>query len=119
MRTVIFGIFSCAIAVFVLLPLGCEEEDGDADFSCAEKACVNDDGNTHTDCPCDADYCVPDMSGIEYANLTPLTCTAQNCTMGDASTCPPGFSCKEIPDFVITMGTEEGLVLPKYMCGKD
>ncbi len=88
------------------------------DFSCSSKACENPDGNTHDGCPCSADYCVPDVPGVGFAGLVPKTCTARGCTPEDESTCPEGLACKAIPEFVINMMAEDGVVMPATLCGK-
>ncbi len=93
----------------------CGEKE--CDFMCLADPCVNADGNTHTDCGCDADYCVPDEAGVEFAGLTPLSCTTANCDPDNAATCPEGTECSVIPAFVVDMFAEKGIIMPPTMCG--
>ncbi|MEC9072752.1 MAG: SUMF1/EgtB/PvdO family nonheme iron enzyme, partial [Myxococcota bacterium] len=90
---------------------------GDCDFMCLADACANPDGNTHMGCACDADYCVPDESGVEFAGLTPLTCTTAHCDPDDPATCPTGTVCNVIPPFVLDMFAGNGVVMPPTLCG--
>ena len=93
----------------------CDERE--CDFTCAAQACANPDGNSHDDCDCDADYCVPDESGVDFAGQTPLTCTARDCDPEVPATCPPGSECKVIPDFVIDLMADKGIIMPARLCG--
>jgi len=100
---------------------GATDTGGTADGAGATsvgKACTNPDGNTHTDCTGDTNYCVPDVAGVEMAGLTKLTCTKKDCDPKDTASCPTGYSCMEIPAFVITMMKAQGINMPSMICGK-
>lgn len=90
-----------------------EEAAAEPDYTCMEQACANPDGNTHTDCGCDASYCIPDEAGVEMAGLTRQTCTVVDCDQGD---CPEGFACKEIPAFAIDLMADKGVNMPSFIC---
>ncbi len=97
------------------------DSDGDHDtdtndYSCLDAQCANPDGNTHTDCDCDADYCVPDVNGVEGAGLTRLTCIARDCEVDDPSTCPAEHNCQEIPGIVIDALEQQGIIMPPTLC---
>jgi len=87
-----------------------------AQDSCLDKACVNPDGNTHKDCTCAAKYCVPDVNGLQYANLTRLTCIVKDCVVGDTATCPPDRTCRKIPSFVRLLMKGRGIDMPSTVC---
>ena len=87
---------------------------------CLGMSCSNPDGNTHIDCGCDADYCVPNERTVSFAGLTPLTCIKQGCQLNDASSCPQGYSCLEIPAFALEwLETEKDIQMPPYLCAPD
>lgn len=94
---------------------GTTGEDG-TESSTVGQACQNPDGNTHTDCTGDTDYCVPDVTGVEASGLTKLTCTKKDCDPNNASTCPGGMTCKVIPDFVVKMMQGQGIEMPSSIC---
>ena len=98
----------------------CDGDDTrtDFDWSCLEDACENPDGNTHDDCGCSADWCAPDIRGIEMASITPLTCTPTGCCPSNPLSCPEGYNCIIIPDFVPDIFEDEGIIFPTSICGR-
>jgi sulfatase modifying factor 1 len=96
------------------------EETGleDADLSCYQQPCNNADGNTHDDCGCAADYCVPDVAGVGMAGLTALTCAVSNCCPDTPNSCPDGQRCLVMPEFVMSLMAEQGIEMPKTICGQ-
>ena len=87
---------------------------------CLGMTCVNPDGNTHDACGCGTDYCVPNERTVEFAGLTPLTCTKRDCVLDQPETCPQGYVCLEIPDFALTwLDEEKGIQMPQYLCVPD
>jgi hypothetical protein len=98
--------------------IGGATADGSGGGSNVGKACQNPDGNTHTDCTGDTDYCTPNEAGVEMSGLTKLTCTKKGCDPKDAATCPAGLTCMEIPAFVIGMMKAKGVNMPATICGK-
>ncbi len=124
MKTILLANLVCVLTALVI-SFGCDSGDDDTDtgaggqdLTCLEQTCVNDDGNTHTGCACDADYCVPDVVGADNLGATPLTCTAKDCSLDDATTCPDGYHCLEVPGFVIDMLLDDDIVMPQFLCGK-
>lgn len=85
-------------------------------YACLDIDCVNPDGNTSTDCSCEANYCIPDVKEVSYAGLTPLKCTKSDCDPADASTCPDNYGCTKMPGFVISMMEGRGIHLPETIC---
>ena len=85
--------------------------------------CANEDGNSHADCEQSeglADYCVPDVNGVENAGLVRLTCTRKGCDTEDPTTCPVGYVCQEIPQFVRDMmQNDRGVNMPLTVCGVE
>lgn len=95
----------------------CDDDDTrtDFDWSCLQDACENPDGNTHDDCGCDADWCAPDIRGIEMTSR-PLQCTPSGCCPSNPASCPEGYECMQIPDFVSDIFKEDGIIFPKTLC---
>ena len=84
---------------------------------CLGGPCANADGNTHHQCGCGGDYCVPNERTVEFAGLTPLECTVKDCGVGDPTSCPEDYECVEIPPFALEwMLTERDIVMPSTLC---
>ena len=121
-----FGVVSISVMLSVV---GCGEDNSGQEGKNHISAvgfgivCTNEDGNDHTDCEHSeglADYCVPDETGVENAGLERLTCTRKDCDKSDPSTCPEGYVCQEIPQFVREMmQNDRGVNMPTTVCGKE
>ena len=118
------GVFSISVLLCVASCGG--DDDGAEDRNQISligfgEACTNEDGNSHADCEQmqgSADYCVPDVNGVEYAGLERLSCTRKDCDTSDPSTCPEGYVCQEIPKFVRDMmQNDRGVNMPLNVCG--
>ncbi len=124
--------FSCLGLVSIAAVLGCSARTiepievggppplGPAGSVCLGLNCVNPDGNTHTECGCGADYCVPNERTVEFAGLTPLTCIKGGCQPNLPDSCPESYYCLEIPSFAIEwLDSEKGIQMPPYLCVPD
>jgi hypothetical protein len=52
------------------------------------------------------------------ASITPLTCTPTGCCPSNPLSCPEGYNCIIIPDFVPDIFEDEGIIFPTSICGR-
>ena len=113
------GLAAC-LCWFAGLLLGCGSGDGGK--TSGEDAVALGFGlvcsGTGPECLKTADYCVPDEPGVAYAGLVPLTCTRKDCEPGVSASCPAGYRCKIIPDFVVGMMKGKGVAMPGSLCAQ-
>jgi hypothetical protein len=46
----------------------------------------------------------------------PLQCTPSGCCPSNPASCPEGYECMQIPDFVSDIFKEEGIIFPATLC---
>ena len=116
-----FG-FVASLCLFAGLSLGCGSGDGEEGKASRANAVALGFGSscsgTGQECPETADFCVPDEPGVAYAGLVPLTCTRKDCDPSVATSCPDGYRCKIIPDFVVIMMKGKGVAMPGSLCAQ-